>query len=829
MSLTFELTDLRANSTFDLTAGKATIETLLDGMQAFTRENRQFWHIGHGGLSTLLDYNQGLRGVAFDVILGGTRDAAYNRLAMLERWLQQAIAAEQTDGARTWPVYLRVQMDSATNATLHKIAWAEIDTSQSLIHPVTIQAGATYPVYAATVIMALHPGRSERPVLLYNALRNGALERWNDDVDAPHGWAAYSTATLTRVADRALIGQYACKVTVSATGRGIQTDLATVPAYNLAIASAWISLDDSDAVWKLELLNTSSTVVASQTGISYSWLQSNAQQTHTDRNGNVWYLVKAEQASGSITSERSMRIRISETTNDATDSLWVGGAMIRTVRAITLPPSPDNPKGTAVSGFDGDAVDEDTTTINSNTSNYFEGSASHDVTFNTTVGLDGLYRTVLFDVDARGYDYTAQAWFKLVDTGGAQATVYLKDGAGNVLDSQAFDGEGGATDLATVATTSATGEDAATWYLLRLTGTNSAASGVYWELRPTDTGAGTDLNFLMSSVFIYRNDDVRFDNAFISDGLLYNRDDYDDSNPHRFSSFYLFNLPGDLPAEIDYDIFLTNYSGNPGGRILHMASFPAERYPPVALWDECENLSGNARVNWRPAAPARWTMNQALATASGGYAARFTSNATDLEDYIFQSLRPDELASYSSVPHNLYLRGKTSDAANTAVWFSILTNDGQTETTFDAAEWADDDVYEWLFLGTLNLAYVPAGTAFGASVQIRLNVTGDNADVIDLDALVFMPALDNHHAAWRFPWLEAYDHIGVYGSRRQTIRRQMDMPAIGGPPWTLAPGNIAHRVTLVQVNAADNVHVMADTAQVRVAIWPRTNNLLGTI
>lgn len=253
MTMTFSLTDLRGNNEFDLLSGDA--KALLTGVQLFTKDDRALWHVGSSGQSQLLDLMHGDRGAAFQVTLGGTVNEAYNKLAILERWINQANRAEFEDG-RTWPVYLAVKMSTATNTTYNRIKYATLDTSGAVIHPVTNWTNNAIPVYGATLVLSLHPGTTSEPVQLQNALVNGALQRWNDDKTAPLGWDEYTSATLTPVADRVLIGERACKVTVTATGRGIQSDLATVPAYHLAVGHMWISLDDGSGTWKLELVST---------------------------------------------------------------------------------------------------------------------------------------------------------------------------------------------------------------------------------------------------------------------------------------------------------------------------------------------------------------------------------------------------------------------------------------------------------------------------------------------------------------------------------------------------------------------------------------------
>lgn len=825
MTMIFSLTDLRGNNEFDLLSGDA--KALMSGVQLFTRDDRALWHIGSSGESQLLDLMPGDRGAAFQVTLGGTVNEAYNKLAILERWINQANEAEMGDG-RTWPVYLAVKMSTATNTTYNRIKYATLDASGAVIHPVTNWTNNAIPVYGATLVLSLHPGTTEEPVQLSNALVNGALQRWNDDKTAPLGWDEYTTATLTRVADRVLIGGVACKVTVTATGRGIQSDLATVPAYHLAVGHMWISLDNGSGTWKLELVSTGGTVVASQTGITYAWAVANAEQTNVDRSGNNWYLVKVEQVIGDITVEKTMRLRLSETTNIGTDSVYVNAGLIKTVEAISLPPSPDNVKTSVGAGFDDLTLDATTTTVATEDSNIFEGSSSYDITFNTSSGTDGLYQTVLFDRMKQGQLYTAKTWIRWIDgsDNSRMVSFQLLDGAGNVLDEIAFDDDGGAYDLTAVATTSGTGTDTETWYLLTLSGTNTLAPGVRVQFRANNTGT-TDVQFYASATYLYRGAGPVFDNAFISDRIVYNRADYDESNPNRFNHVLLYNLPGDRDTLIDWEL-IASASGT--GRLFSMWAYPSERYEYVTQTKECENASivSGPRTDFRPNTSGRWAMNTVDATASGGHTAVFTADtATTLTDYIKAEIAPSDLAAWASSPRAVWVRGKTSDTTST-VWLSLATNGTTTIQTYDAVTFSNANTYEWVFLGIMNMAYFPAAAALNADFVVRLNATAANTKTVTFDAVSFMPAIDGHNAIMRFPSMGAGEVFAVRGSQKAVIRKQTELLPIGGPPWALTPGNVTHYVYFAQASSA-NAHTLSDNVQIRVNIWPQTSNLLGTI
>lgn len=815
MTTTFRLTDKRQGSEFLLDSLTGGAYTMSGGLQLFSRDQRALWHTGIDGVSRLLRLVHGDYGAAFQVSLGGSWTDAHKRLAILERWLNQANEAAFNTG-RTWPVYLGVQVDGMVSESYHRIVYATMDTQASLVNPVTLRASNNMPVYGATIVLSLAPGTRQYPIEVGTALSNGATEEWTDDGMLPLHWLKAGSPTFERNYDRVLIGDSSVKITATTAGDGITTVYTEVPVNHLGIGTAWISMDSGSSVWGLRIYVAGEGAVAEQTGITYTWLQTNALDTHTDANGNRWYLVSCTQAPEDLVLTTLMRLDFYLITSGGSNVVYFNGGVLKTVKTVTMPPSPDNVKGVDSAGFDTVGLGA-YTTVASDETNKFEGIAGYDVTFNTTTSSAGYFNTRLFMEEAAGETFVAQFWARMVSDGGATAIVEMVDGAGNVLASQEFDNGGGATDLSAVASASYQGVDEQTWYAIRMTGTNSLAPGVGLSFRPTNTGSGDDFQFYLGSTYLYRADDMVADTVFISERYLWNRDDPSTSAPNRAGSVLIFNLPGDRNALLDWEIEPYNYSGATS-KIVRMWSYPARRRKGAPRILEAEGLTTHGSL---------WT-GPSDASASGGYVARLTATGSPSTDYIYYRIPPEKLADWSSAPYQIYVRAKTSQASGASVWMAVSTNGGQTVDTFDPVTFGSTS-YEWLYLGTVNLRYSEGRMSSGRglpAVDLRIYASHTTPQTISIDYVAPRPAIEDRHAAWRFPEFAAYDRFVVMGSDQTVIRRMAYIPGIGSPPWSLEPGPVAHRVMLTQTTTSE-VHVLADYVNFRLTVWPQTSNLSG--
>jgi len=107
-------------------------------------------------------------------------------------------------------------------------------------------------------------------------------------------------------------------------------------------------------------------------------------------------------------------------------------------------------------------------------------------------------------------------------------------------------------------------------------------------------------------------------------------------------------------------------------------------------------------------------------------------------------------------------------------------------------------------------------------------VAAADTKTVTLDSVTFQPVIDGKHALVRIPSASTGELLAMRGSQGAVVRKQTEIIPIGAPPWALEPGNVTHYVYFSQA-ASDNSHVQSDNVQIRINMWPRTNNLLGTI
>jgi hypothetical protein len=841
MTHTFQITDLRKNSYFDLNEGATDgVMLSLEGVQLFTRDKQPIFHVGSDGQQQMIACHEGARGAAFQINLGGTRNTAYNRLHRLNRWLERAIDAELNPD-NSWPIYLKIKLDGATNATIHRIQFGMTDPSGAILTPFPASgAGTDTEIYLwmVGVTLVLYPtGTLETPYYLNNMLRNGAFDRWNAAETAPLNWQIVSSGVLTKSL-YGLIGRYSCQVTAGANGRGIRSDSTAVPAGHLAILSAWVLV--SSGTWKLQIWSGSELVALEN--ITAAALAANTgsivQDTAVDRTGTTWYLVMI--ALANITTDRNMFARWTLQTGD-TGTSWIDGMQLHTVEAANRFPDPH------IQSFDnntwGDFFKRGGTlgfaTIVQTTSAHFDAdgefattASALDVTWDTVTSANMSLRTVLMNPHRQDDSWIARFWVRFANDGGTSLKATLYDGADNVIDSVTWNEENqGDQDIG-----SATGGDTVTWYQFELSGTNSEAPGVYVQWEPTATGAGVSMHFYLDELFVYSGTGPVFNGAFISEWTMLNRNDYDDSNTNRFNYFHMFNLPGDAPCRIKLNGYIV---GADTPRQFWLATAHEQRYPYIEHSYEAEN-----ETYWTPRTEdgALWTGTAGGATESGASYNRFasTSDTPTLgsgRSYIKMSIpdatRLEENHRWGANPLRVFVRARTSEAASAYINFELLTQNETVTRANTYRSFTADDTWEWIDLGPLLLHYNDDGarTLHNISGVFRIYVECDNTETVDIDKVEFLPTPDGGYGRWRFYEFGTFGQFLLDGVKEEMtyLVDGTDVPTPYSGVYKFLPGHISHVLIAGTANNS-NVHAIGEKIDfTSVAIYPQTTHLLGTI
>lgn len=842
MATTFQITDLRPNSYFDLNEAATDGVTLsLEGIQLFSRDKQPIFHVGSDGRQQMIACHEGARGASFMLNLGGTRNEAFNRLHRLNRWLERAIEAELNPD-NSWPIYLKIKLDGSTNATIHRIQFGMTDPSGAVFTPFSAGDGSATKVWlwAVGVSLVLYPtGTLEDPYYMNNMLRNGAFDRWNAAGNEPYGWSTTAGGgTLAKAIYRNLIGRYSCRVTATAITEGLRSDLAAVPAYHLAVASVWVIVESG--TWKLQLIDSGGTERAVLDDITAASLAAgtDVQDTAVDRAGNTWYQLRIAQVGADIATARTMYVAWNLQVDPGGSLVsWVDGFQLHTVEAENRFPDPhiqsfnDNTWGDFFrrGGNLGLMTVMQTTSANFDADGEFATTAgSLSVTFDTVTTADVSIRTVLMAPTRQDDTWTVKFWTRFVSDGNTSVKATLFDGADNVIQSKTWD------DGFSGATASATGGDGVGWRLYVLTGTNSEAPGVYVQWEPTATGSGTSLQFYIDELFVYSGTGPVFNGAFISDWTMLNRNDYDDSNENRFNYFHMFNLPGDAPCRIKLNGYIV---GADAARQLWIATAHEQRYPYIEHSYEAEESAGY----WLSNTTARWT-DTADAAVSGGNHNRFVSTSdtptlTTGRDYIKMSIpdatRLEENHRWGARPLRVFVRARTNHIASANINFELATQN-ETVTRANAyRQFTAADVWEWIDLGPLLLHYNDDGlrTLHNVSGVLRIYVEADNTKTVDIDKVEFLPVPDGGYGRWRFYEFGTFGQYLLDGVNEQMtyLVDGTDIPTPYSGVYSFLPGHISHVVIVGTANSA-NVHTLGDKLDfTSVAIYPQTTHLLGTI
>jgi len=846
MALTFKLTDLRPNSEFDMapTGSDPAVMLEIESLQMFSRDKQPLWHTGADGRQRMIQCHEGARGVSFQLIFRGSRDTAYNNLMRLNRWLELAIEAE-LNPQNSYPIYLEVKLDGATTATIHRVQFGVTDPSTTILTPVTALSTTDAPLWLVNVALVLYPtGTQEQPYYLHNALSNGAFDRWNAAETEPYGWQVTSAGgTLAKATFKKLVGRFSCRVTTAANAEGLRADAVPVPAYHLALASVWVII--GSGTWKLQIFRGTGngTEVIALDGLTAAVLAANTgsvvQDTAVDEAGNTWYQLRLAQVA--LNTNQVMFVRWVQDGAGSGQS-WVDAFQLRTVEAENRFQDPHivhfdrNTYGDFFlrEGTAGLMTVVKTTSQNFDEDGQFVATASAlSVTFDTvTVASVGI-RTRVLTPNRQGDSWLCRFWMRFSSDGNTTLRYQLRDGADNVLDTVDVT----EATIAATATASETGGDAATWYLLELSGTNSAAPGVYLIMYPTATGSETSMVFYFDELFVYGSSGPTFHGAFISDNRVANRNDFDDSNETLFNYLHLFNLPGDAPCRIKARVDITSLSTDP--RQFWLATAPETRYPYIQHSYEAEESGGYFTAN----TGARWTDDTGTPTGSSGGSKNVFLSTSDSDtvgtgrDYLYMSIPTatilEEIHRWGARPLRVFVRAQTTDIASAEMYFELATQNATVTRANRRTGFTANNTWEWLDLGPLHLYYTEDGvrTTHNVSAVLRIYATANNTKSVTVDKVEFLPVPDGGYGRWNFYEFGTVGQLLLDGQNEE-MTYVLDGTEIHTPysgVYAFAPGHIAH-VLIFGTASSLGVHTLSDVFSIySIEIYPQTTHLLGTI
>lgn len=814
-------------------ADRSTMFVLGRNIQLFSGETYTDYHEARDGTRQLLNVRPGDHVAQFLISVPGTRQDGYNTLTRLRRWIkgpdQQAIRAEMSENAL--PVYLLVQPDGVSNATRWRVRSGNIVEADGLVHPAVAKPSSGYAGHALGIELALYPtGEAAELIELNNVVVNGHFERAGTD-KIPYGWTGGANITIERTSERALIGQYSALIENTLNLQSVVGDSATVPENHLMVMTCWLS--GLEGTWDLQLQTGAGTALVSVTDLTAANIANHAVDSRVDRAGNVWYLLKLEQVSLNATT--TVRPAIRSNTGNTAGSVYVDGVSIMTVAAINIIPNPamDMPGaagGSLVAGWSIDVTSGGGTGVTGftiDTDDYFIAPASQEVTVDATSPA-WRYWSLTFDENRQDEFYTLRFWLKVDTTSGTSAfKVCLRDRNGTLVNS--IDNISTST-VAGLALASKTGGDSATWYQMELTGTNDKGPGIYISFEEYATNASGNIRFHVDEVYLYRGTGPVFRGVQMFGRFVYNRNDWDGSNPHRVNTVDFYNIPGDVDAKLVLDWYLTKASITSGQRAM-LSKQVEERWPAVRIDREAEAAGG-----WWQAGTGSGTWSDANDTGASAGVYRLLSSTGAGTNYLAMSVRANETAAFYSVPRRVLARVRAS-SLSTTFQLKYKVSAGSVTTTNEAVSVQVVDTYEIIDLGEINVYVTPGADGYWFTVgnNIELHVTTPSSiHTTRIDTVYFFPSeAGSFVQAIAGQFVATSEWIRFDGEAGEVYRASegVPLPYTGSLVTTLAHGQRMTRLAFLWAEL-DGEHIIATastSALVRAKIRPRTTMLLGTV
>lgn len=796
---------------------------------------RELWHEADRGEPRLVYLEDGDRIFAGEMTVepdtAGDIDDVFNKIHTLKRWIHgasgQAIRAERREPVRD--IYLKIQWDGATNATIHRIKTAAVPNMNAVLNSVAIQNTLAHRLQ---IELRLAPyGRAQYPLYVHNALAASPhfLHDSNSDGLAD-GWNLINGGeTPTPALAKQLIGGRAQGVSTTAAGHGIESDAVTVPDNSLLIGSAWLIINSGTV--GLYIREAGGTEISSVTGLTSANLASNAEQTLVDRHGNSWYLVKVEQVLAELTTENSVKLSIESEGGAA--NYDVDGAQLMTIWAVNFH---DYPGMDVENEINGDWVRGWTS---SNKLDWGTALSNTDFFVNDTLNTSWRFFQLSFSPSntnelesriwavRRGTPLRASAWVKMLNYNAPDEEVdvelELLDGAGGVIDSVTI-----TESDQSAAAASATGDDADTWYQLVVSGTNSDARDAQLKFTLTPDSSGTPAGdtplVAIDEVYIYETERFGFDNWMIYGERVYNRNDYDNTNPERVNTIDFFNIPGDAPALLTMRLYMDDVATGNGQR-MWFSKMADGKYPIIEHSYEAEDFdTTGGGGTWTPTAGSVSGGNYAHYAGDSGDSGHLTMEVVDNFNPFSRYVR-----GFFSVPRRIYARCRTSDITASEIHAEIDTG---VHTFVNATKTLTaNSTWEWIDLGPLDVLLSDSGskTFVPISIEFHVDITSGSSIGFDVDKVEFLPTGNDGHMLVEIPTIVQGEYYLADGFNGDFVQGTVGvrLPREGAC-WTIEPGNVMTRIVVGWTDKS-NAHVHSNDIRVRAFVYPRTTGLLGTI
>jgi hypothetical protein len=245
-------------------------------------------------------------------VKGTTEDIVQNNIVTLRRWFDEA-KRHARDGDND-AVYLKLQKNSATNATRHLIKSCNVDDSNSHWIPERNNVSQALDVVLTFILAPF--GEWDSTITLQNDMFSSPHFVEDSDADGlADGWAEVGSPATTINTTQWLVGGKSQKVlTDNTNAEGIVSDTVTAAQSSNLVAYCWIYIKTGGDDVTVRLRDGSDNNIESKT-LAIGDTGSVSDKSLVDSNGKTWYRIVV---SGSNTVAANAKLLISRAAGDAT-------------------------------------------------------------------------------------------------------------------------------------------------------------------------------------------------------------------------------------------------------------------------------------------------------------------------------------------------------------------------------------------------------------------------------------------------------------------------------------------------------------------------------
>lgn len=773
---------------------------------------RQLWHVPDYGERQLVRVEDDDRTASLGIwVKGSAADDPENNILTLRRWCKEAIRYELTKDND--PVYLKIQRDGSTNATLNQIKYAEVDDSSS--HYSQDKIARTDAPNTRLLLILTPAGEAESAITLRNDLASSP--HFVEGSGLADGWTAYEAATVESLDTISyLIGGKSQKIDGSYADQteGIYSDNIPCSQFQNVVAYAWIAFGSQcDDITVIISDNTGS--IASKkiaTGDSGGV----SDKSHVDKSGRTWYRVSLSGTTAATATTVFLAIYRAAADGTQTSTFYVDGCYVQLENNPVLNGGFETAAGGSYPTFEyWNEIDDLLGFVTDETTLVHTGSHALKISENTS-GPGGY--TVYQDISViPGVTYDISFYTRGDGTGEGAYSVYdlIND-----------------VDIIELTQTGITG----TAYTKVTDSFTPAFNCTKVRFSLYNPWVGSLASCYYDSITVSPGTSAIPD-AWMSSSTVYNRGDVSEGYHNYWD---VWGVPGDAPGLVSTVIEMTSISGSADSVYIGKGT---DGIIPVGLqvhWVDSDAFDTDADPG-----EITWSSQTGSNTNDQWYRGTYNSGPAGTRRVTYSG---QDAVNLISGPKRVVGRIRTSDSANVTVSLQVKLGI-YTILQSETLSLNGDDAWEMVDFGSMNAEGI--GVRINESntlknnelfaelwefvdkpdVQVNFTIGGlGSGDTCDFDYFVFFPTVEFFIAkagsafatAQKWAIRAIYeDFVGFHLGYAEAAR--------GGELWKVIPGTTTSRYIWQSYDDSNRNLGIGDTYIISLNVIPRTRHLLGTI